>query len=214
MKIAEFEMEFFSAVYEFFHEYEFELIPTLKQFRRTTTRGFQNIIFSSTAYEGEFWVEVHLGTRLHAVEQVCQQFLFHLSDHQPHANTIIASVGRIVGQRYFKYKVHDLTSFEKAVSDLKSFMQTDGFPFMQKMYSVKSVSEALNESPTLPSNLVYNQVHRCFKGLASAHLSGNSQLISLSEAYLKGLSVIGAPDLMKVRFQMLANYLLHYYSVN
>lgn len=214
MQVAEFETQLFSHLYEFFQDHEFELLGEKKQFRRTTTRGFQNVIFSVTPYQEECWMEVHLGTRLHAIEQICQQFLFHLSDHQPDANTIITSLGRLSDKKYFRFKVSNQDELLASAFELQQFMNSIGFAFLDKYYSNLSVHTALNDVPEKPTNLIYNQNHRYFKGLTAAHLIGYEELHTLANDYLQQLMTRQAPEKLIGSFKKLSGYLLEYYTVN
>lgn len=210
MDAYEFETGLYESLYNFFSEYEFDLLSDKKQFRRPLENGFQNVILSHSSYDNEHWLEVNLGVRLNTIEHWAQQFLDNRKSYQPDANTAVISVGKLTDNKYFRYKVVEPEDLALAQEALCQFMAVQGFDFLNSISSIEAIDFLFNEDPEQPSKYVYNQVHRCFKGLIAAKLNMNPNFMYLMETYYKYLEKIAAkPDLI-CKFDRMASYLLHY----
>lgn len=210
MTIQEFDTALYEKLYDFFDEHEFEMHASKKQFRRFTVNGFQNVLFSASEYEGEFWLEVNLGIRIDAVEQMVQQFLDNQKGFHEDAMTAIVSIGRLTNNKYFKYKVVSEDDLESVCLLIQEFMHSQGFQFLNAYNKIEAMDSLLNKNPHKPTQYLYNQIHRCFKGTVLAKLNFNPKLGELIEKYQTFLIVLNAKQSHLERFEKLKTFLLTY----
>ena len=209
MILSKFEVKFYQRLESFFQLYGFDLVLDQKQFRKATQNGFQNIIFSVSETQKEFWIEVNFGVRHEFMEQIAQQFLNNARGYRPSANTIIISIGKFQDLKYFRYKVTDEEELNKILEEVKSFFEETGFNFLDKTNNLISIDDILNDSPTKSCRLVYNQVHRCFKGLIAAKLTDNSNFATITNIYRHYLLKNGTDDDL-LNYERLISFLNHY----
>lgn len=203
------EIEFIQKLEPFFKQNGFEWLRDKNQFRKNVATGFQNVIFSVTMYDNEKIVEIHFGIRSEIIEELVQQFLINSESYKKDSNTIITNIGTYRNNPYFRYKVKNNEDAVLAINDIKDFFEKDGFDFMNKIADIKTLDEMLNFDPQRKNKYIYNQVHRCFKGIASAKINDRSHfhgLIDIYRAYL----LKNASDLELVHFERLVSYLLHF----
>ncbi|MGB0523298.1 MAG: hypothetical protein ACPGJS_10090 [Flammeovirgaceae bacterium] len=210
MTVSEFDTILYHELYDFFYDYEFDLLPNKKQFRRTLSCGFQSVIFSPSAYEGELWLEVNLGIRLNMIEELAQQFLDNHAPYQQDALTLVASIGKLSDNKYFHYKIAEKDDLYYACEEIKRFMEDTGFEFLNTHSSISAMDELLNDRPNKPSKFLYNQSHRCFKGITAAKLVHNPIFLDLVDAYRKFLQKTGTKHSLINQYDKLTNYLFHF----
>lgn len=200
----------YHLLYGFFQTRDFEMLLQKKQFRKYMPNGFVNVILSHSIYEHEHWLEVNLGIRLENVEYIAQQFLDHLNEFHADANTLVLSVGKLTNNKYFRYKITDAEELKYTCNDIRNFLSETGLPFLESHASLAALNHLFNDDPAKPSIYVYNQTHRCFKGLVIAKLAMHPHFIEVAQTYHQMLIKMGAkPDLI-MKYDRLANYLLHY----
>jgi hypothetical protein len=213
MLTSPFETELYEKLSTFFSGYGFELLAERKQFRRVTVSGFQNVILSSTDYEQEVWLEVNFGLRHEQIEWAAQQFLGNLEEFRTDANTLVVSIGKFNDAKYFRYKILNPDDLDDTCDQIKNFMEEDGFRFQQQYSHLDTLHHLFNDEPTKPCKYVYNQVHRCYKGLTAARLTNSPHFLGLSDVYRNQLVRLGANLQELHNFERLLSYLL-YHSVN
>ncbi|MEM6297721.1 MAG: hypothetical protein AAF740_03430 [Bacteroidota bacterium] len=208
-----FEITLFERLRDFFAAAGYGFLLEQKQYRQRTRTGFRNVILSMTDYEGELIVEVNLGIRKDHVEEIVQQFLTTRNDFQSEANTIIISIGKLTNNPYFRYKVINDEDLELCQEQICHFMSTQGFDFLNEVDNLMRLDTALNKSPRKPSKYMYNQRHRCFKGLVVAYLNKNPNYEQLTHIYREVLQAQGSSDMILLNYQRMVDLLANY-SVN
>lgn len=210
MTISPFEINLYQHLAPFFTDHDYALLSEKKQFRRTTTSGFQNIILSSVFYSHDTMLDVNFGCRNEQVEQIAQQFLNNLPDLRSDANTIIVSIGRFSGSQYFRYKIHSDEELPEVCGQIAHFFDQKGFDFLSTAATLASLDHLLNESPGQPCQYVYNQTHRCYKGLVAARLNHNPHFDGLIDCYRHLLFHQTQNPYEQIHFERLIAYLQHY----
>lgn len=213
MDIQGLEAKLFKNLHDFFQRNGFQWLPDLKQFRKTTIIGFENVIFSFSPYENELWIDVHFGNRHDRLELIAQQFLNNRIDFREDANTLLTTIGRFRQRSYFRYKVKDTEELDAAGRDILLFFEEKGFAFFDLTRSLVEIDYIINDLPGQLCPYIYNNVHRCFKGLIAARLSGNSELDSLYVEYGSQLKKSLVDSETRDSFDKLFSYLA-YYSEN
>ena len=210
MTITPFETKLYDYLAPFFAQHGYSLLPEKKQFRRHTGNGFQNIVLSSVNYTDDTMLEVNFGCRNEQIEQIAQQFLNNLKEFRPDANTFLLSIGRYSGFQYFRYKINSDEELVSVCEQIETFFEQKGFRFMQKSCSLPTLDQLLNEDPDQPCRYVYNQTHRCYKGLVAARLNHNPSFDKLVEEYRQALVRLTQNTYEQLHFERLISYLNHY----
>ena len=210
MTLTPFETNLYQYLTPFFEQRRYRLLPERKQYRRITDFGFQNVILSPAYYGDETMLEVNFGCRNEQVEQIAQQFLNNLTDYRPDANTLIISIGKFEGLQYFRYKIHSDDELAQTCGQIEEFFETKGFDFLKASCTLATLDRLLNEYPALPSLYVYNQTHRCYKGLVAARLNHNPQFDTLFDSYRQLLIRQTQNPYEQLHFERLVGYLQHY----
>ena len=207
MLTTPFELTLFEQLDTFFAEYDFVLLPERRQFRRPTATGFQNVIVSVSPQPQEHWVEINFGLRHAAIEQQAQQFLDVPAEFRPDANTLVISIGQFNHLRYFQYKIQNQDDLRDAAEQIRQFFEHQGFTFLNQASTLAFLEKTFNAYPAEPCRFVYNQVHRCFKGIVAARLAGNPRFADLVNRYRSLLPVYGATEADEAAFSRLADFL-------
>ncbi len=213
MTITPFETKLYECLAPFFAQYGYGLLPEKKQFRRQTANGFQNIVLSSVPYPDDTMLEVNFGCRIDQIEQIAQQFLHNLTEFRPDANTFLLSIGRFSGLQYFRYKIHSDDELVHVCEQIELFFGQQGFEFMQKACTLAVIDQLLNDQPDQPCRYVYNQTHRCYKGLIAARLNHNPHFDKLVDEYRHSLIRLTQNSHEQLYLERLITF-LHHYSAN
>lgn len=213
MLVKPFESDIYEKLRLFFDLQGYVLMPDKKQFRKLTDTGFHNVIFTTTTYENEVWLEVNFGCRNHQLEQIAQQFLGNTRDFWADSNSLVVSIGKFNNAKYFRYKMASSSDVLDVCEEVKDFLITQGFPFLKNSETLPNLYEIYNKTPTKPCKFLYNQVHRCFKGIISAKLTYSEDFLNLADIHRDNLMSIGATDEELLTFERLLSYLL-YLSMN
>jgi len=200
----------FTPLIPFFAEAGFTYLPKLRQFRKETPNGFQNVVISISHYENSSVVEGHLGIRLESVEKFAFQFTMGLTGFQQDSHTLITSIGRLKDKKYERYSVAQAEEAERATTAIRTFMQQEGFDFLQKYCSAQALDCLFNEQPDEPLELVYNNFNRCLRGVVLAHLAHRDNFDELIQTYLHQLQAIATPQPLQDRFIRLVQFLASY----
>ena len=210
MTLTPFETKLYQHLTPFFEQRRYGLLPERKQYRHLTNSGFQNVILSPSYYGDKTMLEVNFGCRNEQVEQIAQQFLNNLTDYRPDANTLIISISKFEGLQYFRYKIHSDDELARTCVQIEEFFETKGFDFLETSCTLSTLDRLLNEHPASPSLYVYNQTHRCYKGLIAARLNHNPQFDSLIDGYRQLLVHQTQNPYEQLHFERLVAYLGHY----
>ena len=209
MILSKFEVKLYQRMEFFFQSHGFDLLSEQKQFRKTTQNGFQNIIFSVSETQKECWIEVNFGVRYEFIEQIAQQFLNNALGYRPSANTLVISVGKFLDLKYFRFKVTNEDDLGKTLNEIEDIFEKKGFDFLEKANNLSFIEETLNDSPAQSCRYLYNQVHRCFKGIIAAKLADNQNFATIINIYRHFLLKNGTDqDLMN--YERLVSFLNHY----
>lgn len=211
MSDRSFDIELFRKLEPSFKEADFVWLPDKNQFRKTTVNGFQNVIISVSTYDNERVIEVQLGVRSNLVEEMAQQFLTNYEAYKPDANTLIISIGGFKNDKYFRYKVKDLEELSACVASIEIFFKEHGFTFLERVSNIKVLDEIMNENPHKHNKYIYNQAHRCFKGIILAKVNDRHHLFGLIEIYRTYLLKTASDEALN-NYERMVSYLLHFSS--
>lgn len=210
MTITPLETSLYQHLTPFFADHAYVLLGEKKQFRRRTDSGFQNIILSSVLYSQDTMLDVNFGCRHEQIEQIAQQFLNNQPDLWPDANTLIVSIGRFSGAPHPRYKIHSDEELTEVCEQIEQFFDRQGFDFLATASTLPTIDRLLNESPDQPCPYVYNQTHRCYKGLIAARLNHSPHFDGLIDSYRHLLIHQTQNRYEQIHFERLIAYLQHY----
>ena len=187
--------------------------PRNLQFKRKFEGGFQSCFFTVLERNKTFWIELSVGVRIDIVEKLANQFTLILEDYQSESHTIMSTYGRILGKPYFRFKVETEEEFVMACEKMRDFLEEIGFDFMQDNSQIVAVDKLINRYPEKPSRFIFNESHRCIKGVIIAQMAQNPQLKTLIQAYHIVLQKHLLGDKMLPQYERLIKY-LSAFSVN
>lgn len=212
MTITALETNLYQRLTPFFADHGYTLLTGKKQFRRISTSGFQNVILSSV-FGPDTLLAVNFGCRHEHIEQIAQQFLNNPSHLWADANTLLVSTGRFSGSPSFRYTIHSEAELPDVCDQIERFFDRRGFDFLSTDSTLAQLDQLLNEFPDQPCPYVYNQTHRCYKGLIAARLNHNPRFDSLIDQYRQLLVRQTQDPYEQLYFERLIAY-LHHYSAN
>lgn len=204
------EQQLYKQLQPVFNAQGYEAIPAKKQFRKSNGSGFKNIIFSMSGDEEEQIINVHMGLRFDLVEDLVCQFLDIPASKEKESNTIIASLSRFHRLPYHRFIITDDSSLQHTCEQIAGFMQHKGFRFLNACEKLKRIDAVVNRKPALSCPYMYNQIHRCFKGITIARLLHRTDFEQLVTIYSNYLYSQWAPRHLIENFDKLANYLRHF----
>ncbi|WP_460948626.1 hypothetical protein [Spirosoma daeguense] len=210
MTFTPFETNLYQCLAPFFARHQFTWLPEKKQFRRKTAIGFENVMLSPVFHGNETMLDVHVGCRNEQVEQIAQQFLNNMLELRPEANTLLVSVGKFTGFQFVRYVVHSGDELRTICEQIEDFFTKAGFDFLTTSCSLSTLDRLFNEQPSFPCQYVYNQTHRCYKGLITARLNHNAHFDGLVDSYRHILFHQTQNPYEQVHFERLIAYLRHY----
>jgi len=187
--------------------------PKYLQYKKAFNGGFQSCVFTVLERNNTFWIEINVGVRIDIVEKLANQFTLTLKDYHDESQTIMSTYGRIMGQPYFRFKIQNEEELVLTCEKIDAFLVEIAFDFMEDNSHVAAVDKLINRYPEKPSRFVFNESHRCIKGVIIARMVDNPQLETLIKAYHIVLQKHSLRDKMLPQYQKLVDY-LSAFSVN
>lgn len=209
MSTQAFEIQLYEKLNQFFFEHDYLLMVDKKQYRKITPSGFLNVIFTCTFYENEILLDVNMGCRNEKIEQIAQQFLGNAPDYWEDANTFVISIGKFNDSKNFRYKIQTDSDLDDACEEIRSFLLTHGFEFLETHSTLEAINLMFNATPKLPCKYVYNQSHRRFKGLIVAKFVHHETFNDLFEKHQRGLIFSLATEEELQTFDRLMGFLMY-----
>ncbi|MEO1256907.1 MAG: hypothetical protein AAFY41_18760, partial [Bacteroidota bacterium] len=111
----------------------FEHIAARHQFRKTTSSGFQNIIYSITDYDDLSIADIFIGVRNDAIEQLAQPFLQGANQHINDLNTIVSSVRSFLPDSPNRFKMYNPKDAQSIVYQSIDFLNQNGFVLLNQL---------------------------------------------------------------------------------
>ncbi|MEL6695352.1 MAG: hypothetical protein AAFV78_03855 [Bacteroidota bacterium] len=185
----------------------YEVIEGKKQLRKVRHAGFQNVIYSVSAYTDSIWIEFHLGIRIDAIEQMAGKFTRTLPGWRADAHTIVVSEGKLRGEAYMRRTAENVQDLDRIVDEFHDFWEDKGSQFLDTHASVRGADILLNTQPQQKSIYLPNQAHRYIKGITAAKLAQNSHFKDLAQMYLLAFDELPNGHLWVEEYRKLVAYL-------
>ena len=186
---------------------------SLKQFRSATTIGFQSIILSASHYPDCSIVELHLGIRADAVENLAFPFTNGLTGFKKDSLTLVCPISKLFNSPFQRYEIRDRRDIDGVFSNFQKQLEEKGFQFLAQHKRLETLEHLFNDLPNEPLALVHNQVNRCMRGITLAKLCHSRDFEQLAQIYEYQLSQLFVPKSTLERYQRLLNF-LRTYSAN
>ncbi|MDX5325199.1 MAG: hypothetical protein LPK80_02965 [Bacteroidota bacterium] len=198
---------FFKGLQTFFSRHGYTYLPAQNMFYSPTANGFKAIYVIPSVYPDEVYFEVNLGVRLDIVERTIRPFTLNPQSFQTQSTTAITSLGRLLDQPTFKLQAQTDDQIKRVHGFLKDCMNDKGFHFLDSMTHVEHLDRLLNNDPERASDVAFNQVLRCFRGIIVARLRGNPSWLNIHHQYLEYLEKQRVPSTVYQNYMRLIGYL-------
>ncbi len=203
----------YGRLQSYFEKRDFIFLPQLNQFRRVTGPGFQCGIMSMSHYEDTSLLELHLGLRDDATEQLAFSYTNGLSGFRPNSMTLVTPIAKLYDQPFQRFSIQRSSDADAVLATLVQQLNDRGLIFLNRYSQTEDLEQLFNADPETPLPLLHNQVHRCIRGLALAKLMSRHYFESLAERYLHCLYQLAAPEKTIQSYKRLWNF-LRTYSLN
>ncbi|MEM8525260.1 MAG: hypothetical protein AAGG68_11475 [Bacteroidota bacterium] len=194
-------------------ERNFEHLPERSQFRKTHLNGFQNMIYNVTDYDDLSIVDVFVGLRNDAIEQLAIPFLQGANRHINDLNTIVTSIRHFLPESPNRFKVYSPKDAQVVVNQSIDFLQQHGFAVLEKLQNLNNLNALLNDLTQKELKWCANPYNRAVRALIAARLAFHPDFELLAQYYLDDLDRRYTIPKHLNRFKELVVF-LESYSVN
>lgn len=193
-------------------ERDYFFMPQLNQFRRVTPTGFQSIILNWIPCESGHILEVNLGVRHDAVEDLAHPFTSGLPELQSNF-TLFTSLGKLFEQPIQRFAIHSEADILPAVNAIQKGIMSRGISFLERYARLENVDNLYNSDPDSPLTYLHNHLQRCMRAIAVARLSLRPDFERLAASYRSQLQQMGVAESILDRYDRLWRF-LRTYSMN
>jgi hypothetical protein len=197
---------FTDALAPAFESRGYEWVASGQQFRKQHAYGFNAVVFSPAVYDDEVILEVSLGSRHRLVEELMTSIGKQGLSNGRYGFSAITTLGKQLELKHQRLRAGSPEQTRELGDALLEFFESGGFELLEKLARRDGLHQALNYQPGKPSMFANNQLLRCFRGLAIAHIIDAPNLHSLAEVYENRLQKLGAPVEMHRSFVRMFEY--------
>ena len=210
---ADLEREIYRQLGTYLEAKGFIPILHLKQFRYPTPIGFKCIILSISHYEDCALLEIHLGVRADAVENLAFPFTNGLPGFKKDSLTLVTPLAKLFGKNFERFEIRSKADMSPIISQVQDQLKEKGFSFLQEYSRLDNLDYLYNQNPIDPVHLIHNQVNRCIRGITLARLCQSTEFTNLGILFEQRLKNLYATEPVLDGYQRLLRY-LHTYSEN
>lgn len=197
-----------------FNRNGYEALPMKKQFRQTSKSGFRSVLFTLNGDKEEKTLDVQLGIRFNLVEELVHQFLGGRKEVGKDSITVITSLARLKHHKQKRLVINENEeSLQNTIQHISTILQEKGFSFLNSFSNLHRADKMINRKPSRHCPIMFNQIHRCFKGIAMARLLHRTDFEKLVSIYRNYLYSQWAPLEVTDSYNRLVRY-LKYFSFN
>jgi len=114
---------------------------------------------------------------------------------------------RIIQQPYFRFEVHQSADIREVAEQIKAFMETQGFDFLEKYSTISELDKLFNDKPREKLPYAYNHLNRCLRGIVLARMADRKDFPAIAATYRNTLLKSStAPPLLE-KYDKLVNHL-------
>lgn len=194
-------------------ERDYFFMPQLNQFRRVTPTGFQCIVLNWIPGDAEHMLEVYLGVRHDAVEDLALPFTNDLPELQSNNFTLFTPLSKLFGEPMQRFSICCEADILPAIQEIQKGIFSRGISFLERYTRLENVDTLYNSDPDSPVTYFHNQLHRCMRAIAIARLSLRPDFENLAASYRDQLKKMGVTEIVLDRYDRLWRF-LRTYSMN
>jgi hypothetical protein len=194
-------------------ERDYFFVPQLNQFRRMTPTGFQCILLNWLPTDEGQMLEVSLGVRHDAVEDLASPFTNGLTEAQSNPFTLFTSLQNLFEQPVQRFAIHNEADIQPVVYAIQKGIFSRGISFLEQYTRLENIDNLYNsprEAPYFPAN---HHLQRYMRAIAIARLTLRPDFELLAANYRAQLKQRGVADLLIDCYDRLWRY-LRTYSMN
>lgn len=191
----------------FFERKGFLHLPQWEQFRKPTPTGFQAVIISLADYDDLSLLEIHLGVRQDAVENLAYPFTNGLMGFRENSMTLVTPLAKLHGHAYQRFELKDMPDMSAPLEQITEQLLKGGFSFLSKYTRIEEMEQLYNRHPKHHLPLVHNQINRCLRGIVLARLNHRTDFDQMAGIYHQRLQELRAPEVTIQKFERLRDYL-------
>ncbi len=198
--------EFLDTLTPVFKEEGYEWMASGQQYIKQHANGFNAVVFSPSVYEDEVILEVSLGSRHRLVEELMGAIGKQGLNNRYQSFSAITTLGKQLELKHKRLRTGSPEQTAELTEALIDFFESGGLSLLEKLSTREGLNKALNYEPENPSLFANNQLLRCFRGLAVAHIVDAPDLQTLAQTYEERLTKLGAPQEMQRSFVRMYEY--------
>ena len=181
----------------------FEWLPQLGQLRKTTYRGFSNILLSFSNYSDGVMVEGHCGVRIDAVEDTVYRYTNGFREFQSNSHTLITSTGRLEGGPGRRRLVSSQRDAMDTAREIFATVDQRGEAFWQRYGELHALDELFNFPDGRSSQLVSNLSYACLRGIVIAKLLERTDFEELVDEHRERLKKLPTNPVVQEGYEAL-----------
>lgn len=165
----------------------FTWLSPWSQYRKTTPRGFVNLVLSFSDYEDGVMVEGHCGLRSDAVEDTVFRYTRGLRGFEAHSHTLITSLGKLAGKPFERYLLQSEAQARETADTLIEGIEAHARGFWVEYQELDALDRLFNAQADTPSTLINNRAQSLLRGVTVATLLQKPEFETLVSAHRERL---------------------------
>ena len=165
-----------------FAEIAYRRIRDSGQFRLETEQGFKTFMVSISEYQDGAYVELHLGTRIHEIENFVARYIRMLPEYGSDISTIMTSMARVQGISYKRYFIDSSEALKESFDEVEMLVNDIGIERLDYWQNMQTLNKVFNNDP-YDLSLIYNPFNKSVRGLVLARFSANPNYEDLVKKY-------------------------------
>ncbi|MEQ9263416.1 MAG: hypothetical protein RLP14_09670 [Owenweeksia sp.] len=200
-------IRFFETLQPLLGSYGYEFMPLLNQFRKTSRKGYCNIIIYPTIYPERIFFEVSFGSRINIVERTLLPYVNGVKGFSEDGNTAITNLKRFLSQPQFTLTANNGQQLKEVIRFISDFFENGGFDYLESLTDIHQLDRLMNMDFRDKYLFSGNPVLHCFRGITVATLNANPNWNELYQGYVKYMESLQTPRLIQENFNRLVFFL-------
>ncbi len=200
-------IRFFETLQPVFTSNGYEFVPLLNQFRKTTRKGYSNVVIYPTIYPEQIYFEVSFGSRINIVEKTILPYVNGVKGFSEEGNTVLTNLKKFLDLPGFKLTAKSGQQLEETIHFISSFFEEGGFEYLESFTDIYQLDRHLNTDPQDHHYFIGNPILYCFRGITIASLTDSWRWRELYQFYGKKLEELQAPGLVRESYNRMVFFL-------
>jgi hypothetical protein len=195
-----------TAYQDFLEDFGFNLDPTILHYIKLFDGGKQVVFFHHISNSDSNCIEVQLGIRIDAVEDIINQFLPSLGDFSERSTTLIMPIDQINANMQRRYFIEDEKEVPEVLKKIESHLVKDGFRWLDRYSDPIVLEDYFNNNPD-QEFITQNFTYRSARAITLCKLYNPDNYKDKKKAYLDKLEEMMVTPFTLASFLNLLNYL-------